>query len=138
MHYRVNAIVAVLALAVALPGSASALTEIEEQRSVILDCKRARGIGGAAWIEQRPGSTASSAMQVQIAPYDRVTAPDAQTINACAANRLGLSAAEFATSTRNRTVVRSVRAPYGYRGIDCGPYPSILYKGDLYCQWEKR
>ncbi len=139
MHLRASVLVAAVALATAHTGVATAASDVEAQRSAILDCKRSRGIGGAAWIEQGHTSSATSQMVVQIAPYDRVTFQDAAAINACAAGRLGLAPTDGATTTsRTRTAVRSLRQPGGYRGMDCGRNPSILYKGDLYCQWTRR
>ena len=129
------------AVAAALPGAASATpaSELEMQRTAILDCKRQQGVGGAAYIEQRRYGSASSQMAVQIVPYDQVDFIRADAINRCAAGKLGLSEADIDQfNSRSRTVVRSIRAPGGYRGMDCGRTPSILYKGDLYCQWARR
>lgn len=143
MTYRVKLPITAIAFAVAaaLPGVASALTatELEAQRTAILECKKQQLVGGAAYIEQRGSGTATDRMAVQIAPYDQVTYMSADSINRCAAAKLGLAEAEIAQfNSRKRTVVRSLRAPGGYRGLDCGRNPSILYKGDLYCQWARR
>ncbi|MDV7145207.1 hypothetical protein R3X27_21195 [Tropicimonas sp. TH_r6] len=129
------------ALAAALPGVASALSaaELEVQRTAILECKRQQLVGGAAYIEQRSSGTATDRMAVQIAPYDQVTYQSADSINRCAAGKLGLGEAEMEQfNSRNKTVVRSIRAGGGYRNMSCGRNPSILYKGDLYCQWSRR
>lgn len=135
MPLRRNLPAALLALAVALPGAALAGVAIEEQRSVLLDCKRDRSVPGAAWFNQARGSASSTRMLVQIVPYDRVTAEDASAINACAEGRLGLGPAlSPGRAATSRTVVKSIRAPAGYKGVDCGRNPSILYRGDLYCQ----
>lgn len=130
---------AAISIAASLPGSASASVDVEEQRSAILTCKRQNGISGAAYIEQRSSSArAAGQMDVMIVPYDQVTVRDADTINACAARKLGLSEAEIASfNSRTRTTVRSIRQPYGDRK-GCGRNPSVLYRGDLYCQWAKR
>ncbi|PRY21813.1 hypothetical protein CLV78_10884 [Aliiruegeria haliotis] len=138
MFNRAKLLTTALALAVALPGAASALTAVEEQRSVILDCKKSRGVGGAAYLEQQKANPSSTAMSVQIVPYDRVTYIDADAINACAARRLGLAPAQGRLTANQRTIVRSIRAPGGYRGMDCGRNPTILFRGDLYCQWARR
>lgn len=143
MKFRVKLPITLIsfAIAAALPGIAMALSnaELEAQRTAILECKRQHVIGGAAYIEQRRSGTATAQMAVQIVPYDQVTYQSAASINRCAAGRLGLTEANFAkVSSRNRTIVRSIRAPGGYWNMTCGRNPSILYKGDLYCQWARR
>ncbi|MFD0978154.1 MULTISPECIES: hypothetical protein [Tropicimonas] len=138
MSNRVKLLTAALALCIALPGASSALTAVEEQRTAILDCKRIRGVGGSAYLEQQKPSAGTTQMSVRIVPYDRVTYMDADYINACAAKRVGLAPAEGRLTSKKRTVVRSIRAPGGYYGMDCGRSPAILYKGDLYCQWARR
>ena len=143
MTFRVKLPISVISLAIAaaLPGAAMAVSaaELEAQRTAILECKRQHLIGGAAYIEQRTHGTATSQMAVQIAPYDQVTYQSADSINRCAAGKLGLAEADFEQfNSRNRTIVRSLRAPAGYRGQTCGRNPTILYKGDLYCQWARR
>ncbi|WP_068114150.1 hypothetical protein [Tropicimonas marinistellae] len=138
MSIRVKLLTAAIALIVVLPGTAPAMGTVEEQRSAILDCKRVRGVGGSAWLEQGKVSPTDTEMSVRIVPYDRVTYMDADAINTCAAQRLGLLPAEGRLTARQRTVVRSIRAPGGYARVDCGRNPSILYKGDLYCQWARR
>lgn len=137
MKIRAALLIAAIAATASLPGVASAATTIEEQRTAILDCKRQRSVGGAAWMQQRRYASGSN-MAVQIVPYDQVSAIDANAINICAASKLGLAPVDGSVLSRKRTVVRSVRAPYGYRGTDCGRNPVILYKGDLYCQWANR
>ncbi|NDR58958.1 hypothetical protein [Aliiruegeria sabulilitoris] len=128
-----------ISIAASLPGMASANIAVEDQRSAILTCKSQNGISGAAYIEQRSSAArAAGQMDVMIVPYDQVTVLDADRINACAASRLGLSEAEIASfNSRKRTVVRSIRHPYGDRK-GCGRNASVLYRGDLYCQWAKR
>ncbi len=143
MTFRVKLPITVISFAVAaaLPGAAMAVSnaELEAQRTAILECKGQHLIGGAAYIVQRSYGTAASKMAVQIVPYDQVTYQSAASINRCAAGKLGLSEAEIAQiDSRGRTIVRSVRAPAGYWGQTCGRNPSILYKGDLYCQWARR
>ncbi|SFC95393.1 hypothetical protein [Tropicimonas isoalkanivorans] len=138
MSDRVKLLMSAIALAIALPGAASALTAVEEQRSVLLECKRMQGVGGAAYLEQWRGPVSDITMSVRIVPYDRVTFADADAINACASRKLGLGPVDAGLTARQRTVVRSIRAPGGYYRTDCGRSPSILYKGDLYCQWARR
>ncbi len=143
MNFRVKLPICVIAFAAAaaLPGVASALSaaELEVQRTAILECKRQHQVGGAAYIEQRKTGTATAQMAVQIAPYDQVTYQSAASINRCAAGKLGLAEADMEQfNSRKRTVVRSVRAGGGYRNMSCGRNPSILYKGDYYCQWARR
>jgi hypothetical protein len=138
MPNRVKLLMSAIALAIALPGAASALTALEQQRSVLLECKRMRGVGGAAYLEQWRAPVSDINMSVRIVPYDRVTFADADAINACASRRLGLAPVEGRLTAKQRTVVRSIRAPGGYYRTDCGRNPVILYKGDLYCQWARR
>ena len=119
-----------LAGAAVMAGDAS----IEDQRSATLACKQIERVGGAAYITQRRSATYKAGqMNAMIVPYDRVTHPAANAINSCAAARLGLRRADIAFSN-SRTTTRSIRNPAG-DGIGCGTTPSVLYRGDLYCQW---
>ncbi|RYH08785.1 hypothetical protein [Tropicimonas sp. IMCC6043] len=139
MKYRFHLLTAAIVVASSLASVASASTTLDAQRDAIVQCKAQRFVGGAAYIVQRKGASASSQMAVEILPYDQVTYVDADAINRCAAKRLGLTQAEIdKIGWRTRTIVRSIRYPNGYRGQGCGRTPSILYKGDLYCQWARR
>ena len=135
MTFRIASLFATTT-AFALAGAAVTAGDapIEDQRSAILACKRIGHIGGAAYITQRRSATyRAGQMNAMIVPYDRVTRPDANMINACAADRLGLREAGIVFSN-SRTTLRSIRNPAGDR-IGCGTNPSVLYGGDLYCQW---
>ena len=137
---RLGLTATVVAILIAVASAAVAATDVEQQRSTLLECKKARGIGGAAYLEQnRSASTVGGKMTVQIVPYANVMYADAEAINQCAARRLGLlPSTDGYDGQRKRTIVRSQRFPAGRRGMSCGRNPSILYKGDLYCQWARR
>ncbi|MFV0333428.1 MAG: hypothetical protein ACK5JR_05080 [Tropicimonas sp.] len=127
-----------MGLVASLAGTAAAdMPSIEDQRSAIMACKRIKAVDGAAYIEQRRSATyRAGQMNARIVPYDQVSSRDAAAINACAAERLGLGAAQAAFyKTRKGTALRSVRQPAGYPD-GCGKVPVVLFRGDLYCQWD--